>query len=220
MNQRTAQILEAAVGGFIDIGEPVSSGWLYKRHNFGIRPAMIRLELEELSREGYLEQPHHSAGRVPTNSGYEFFAEMALEATPANYRGGFRPLFNRRAWPEILGEISEELGLLSVATDFSNLYKIGLENLMENLEWETPEEVNSVIHDFVEIDNRVKELAKKANGEKGPEVFVGKKSPVTKSENLSVVAKTQRTRDGYVSLLVIGPKRMDYKKTLKIFQRL
>ncbi|MDO8537005.1 MAG: hypothetical protein Q7R94_02045, partial [bacterium] len=59
---------------------------------------------------------------------------------------------------------------------------------------------------------------KLTKNEVGPKVFVGKKSPVTKSGNLSVVAKTERTRDGYVSLLVVGPKRMDYKKAIKIFQ--
>ena len=68
MTDRTAQILEAAIQEFINTGEPVSSGLLYDRYDFGIKPAMIRLELDELEDGGYLEQPHHSAGRVPTDS--------------------------------------------------------------------------------------------------------------------------------------------------------
>ena len=82
MNERTAQILEAAIQGFINTGEPVSSGWLFDHYDFGIKPAMIRLELDKLEDDGYLEQPHHSAGRVPTDVGYEFFAKQLLSTVP------------------------------------------------------------------------------------------------------------------------------------------
>ena len=50
MTDRTAQILEAAIQEYINTGDPVSSGLLYDRYDFGIKPAMIRLELDELER--------------------------------------------------------------------------------------------------------------------------------------------------------------------------
>src|SRR3989338_10924172 len=93
MFDRTADILEAVIEEFINGGEPVSSSHLYKRHNFGIKPAMIRLELEKLADEGFLEQPHHSAGRVPTDRGYEFFAERALEAALIRHAGNVHRIF-------------------------------------------------------------------------------------------------------------------------------
>ena len=55
MTQRSAQILEAAIQEFIMAGEPVSSGLLYDRYDFGIKPAMIRLELDDLEDAGYLD---------------------------------------------------------------------------------------------------------------------------------------------------------------------
>ena len=73
LTERGQQILEAVIQGFIDTKEPVSSGWLYDQYDFGIKPAMIRLELDTLEDEGYLEQPYHSAGRIPTDAGYELF---------------------------------------------------------------------------------------------------------------------------------------------------
>lgn len=79
LTERAERILESTIQGFIDTGEPISSGWLYHRYNFGIRPAMIRLELERLAEEGFLEQPYHSAGRVPSDRGYEFFAERVMD---------------------------------------------------------------------------------------------------------------------------------------------
>src|SRR5690242_2022694 len=86
LTDRSFEILEAAIREFITTGDPVSSSLLYKRHNFGIRPAMIRAELSELAERGYLEQPYHSAGRVPSNRGYEFFAERVIAAERAAAR--------------------------------------------------------------------------------------------------------------------------------------
>lgn len=53
-----------------------------------------------------------------------------------------------------------------------------------------------------------------------PQVFIGKKSPVTESENLSVIGGSYRVGDTMISIFAIGPKRMDYKKTIRIFRGL
>jgi transcriptional regulator of heat shock response len=224
IDARSAQILEAVIEEFINAGEPVSSSYLYRRHNFGIKPAMIRLELEKLSDEGFLEQPHHSAGRVPTDQGYEFFAERALGAEMARHAGNIHHIFHsmlaHRALPELVGELSDELGLLSVGRDRKSLYKEGLDNLVEHLHWSNDAEIRSVIKDFVDIDERLARVAEKLSPKDELKVFVGKKSPVTKSENLTVVMRACESDDGRVVLLAIGPKRMDYKKTLNIFKNL
>ena len=86
LTERGEQILQAVIQGFIDTKEPISSGWLYDQYDFGIKPAMIRLELDALENDGYLEQPHHSAGRVPTDEGYELFVRHILAAQEAALR--------------------------------------------------------------------------------------------------------------------------------------
>ncbi len=227
MDERLASILEAAIEGFINTGEPVSSGWLYKQHNFGIKPAMIRLELEKLSDEGFLEQPYHSAGRTPSDKGYEFFAERARDTKTAEREGSFyknfRSLLARQAFAELAGELSEELGLLGVAEDVERgtLHKHGLNNLVENLAWDNDEDIKSVIRDFEEIDERLTRIkGKLAAWNGGPQVFIGKKSPITRSASLSVVMGNYEMDGDRVLLLAIGPKRMDYKKTLRIFKNL
>ena len=236
MNPRSSHILEAAIQGFIDTGEPVSSGWLYTQYDFGIKPAMIRLELDALEEAGYLEQPYHSAGRVPTDRGYEFYAERALaekrnaaeEHSRRELRSMFTHLFVRRAWPDLLAELSSELGLLSIALDSLNdeIYKTGLEALVNNLEWDDRAEISSVIRDFEAMDEILPRVAEKmgdaSNGSEDarPQVFIGKKSPVTKSENLSVVGGNYKVGDATISIFVIGPKRMDYKRTIRIFRSL
>jgi transcriptional regulator of heat shock response len=224
MNERSAHILDAVIQEFIDSGEPVSSGWLYNRYDFGIKPAMIRLELDALEEEGFLEQPHHSAGRVPTDAGYEFFVNRMLTnaAQPNRTRSEptLRELLEERAWPDVLARLSSELGLLGVAADLAHdmVYKAGLEQLINNLDWEDRAGIRSVIHDFEEVDERLPHAAEKMGV--GPNVFIGKKSPVTKSENLSVVGGNYDVGGVTISIFAIGPKRMDYKKTIRIFKNL
>ena len=221
MTDRTAQILEAAIQEFINTGEPVSSGLLYERYDFGIKPAMIRLELDELEDHGYLEQPHHSAGRVPTNSGYEFFAKRMLGASvPSTRQGDLRQRLEDRAWPDLLSELSAELGLLSVAADLAreSVYKAGLQHLIDHLDWHDQGGIRSVIHDFEEMDDRVSRAAEKMGV--GPQIFIGKKSPVTTSDNLSVVGGNYQIGATTISIFAIGPKRMDYKKVIRIFKNL
>jgi transcriptional regulator of heat shock response len=229
MTERTSSILDAVVQEFIDAGEPVSSGSLYKRYDFGIKPAMIRLELDALEDAGYLEQPYHSAGRVPTNRGYEFFAKQALGSEsgssrekPTNY------LLKRHAWAELVGELSAELGLLSAMADLARdaVYKAGLQELVERLDWEDKAELRSVIRDFEEMDNRIANCELRITEGWNDDhyhdvsVFVGKKSPVTRSECLSVIRGNYQVGDAVVSIFAIGPKKMDYKKVISVLKNL
>lgn len=223
MTERTSQILEAAIQEFINTGDPVSSGLLYENYDFGIKPAMIRLELDELEDRGYLEQPHHSAGRVPTNKGYEFFAGRLLENSIRDHaakRNDLRQLFEERAWPDLLTELSAQLGMLSVAADLAReaVYKAGLEQLIDRLDWQDQNGIRSVIHDFEEVDERLAGAA--AHMAAGPNIFIGRKSPVTRSENLSVIGGNYTIGDATISIFAIGPKRMDYKKVIKVFRNL
>jgi transcriptional regulator of heat shock response len=54
----------------------------------------------------------------------------------------------------------------------------------------------------------------------GPQIFIGKKSPLTTSDNLSVVGGNFQVGDETISIFAIGPKRMDYKKVIQIFKNL
>jgi heat-inducible transcriptional repressor len=81
-SERNRQILSAIVRAYIDSGEPVSSRSISRRHVESLSSATIRNVMAELEEEGYLYQPHTSAGRVPTAAGYRFFAQqVAARAT-------------------------------------------------------------------------------------------------------------------------------------------
>lgn len=227
LTERGEQILQAVIQGFIDTKEPVSSGWLYGQYDFGIKPAMIRLELDVLEDEGYLEQPYHSAGRVPTDAGYELFARRILAVQEAALREtALRRLFLRSAWADLIGVLSAELGILGVVAAQDAVYKTGLEQLTDNLDWGDREEMQSVIRDFEAVDERASRAAEKfgppsgSSGQARPQVFIGKKSPMTKSESLAVVGGNYEIGNATVSVFAIGPKCMDYRKAIRIFRNL
>ncbi|MGH7918491.1 MAG: heat-inducible transcriptional repressor HrcA [Candidatus Dormibacteraceae bacterium] len=84
MEQRKQDVLKAVVTDFTVSGVPVGSHSLVTRHFDKLSSATIRNELAELAERGYLEQPHASAGRRPTDLGYRYFVDflMDLEAVP------------------------------------------------------------------------------------------------------------------------------------------
>ncbi|MCL1831433.1 MAG: heat-inducible transcriptional repressor HrcA [Oscillospiraceae bacterium] len=75
VNERRFKILEAVIDEYIKNGEPIGSKLLAGLLDFAVSPATIRNEMAQLEQEGYLEQPHTSAGRVPTVKGYRVYIE-------------------------------------------------------------------------------------------------------------------------------------------------
>lgn len=74
IDERNETILMAVIQSFIYTAEPVGSRMLSKRYDFGLSPATIRNVMSDLEESGFLEQPHISAGRVPTDLGYRFMS--------------------------------------------------------------------------------------------------------------------------------------------------
>ena len=80
MDSRKLKILQAVVDEYIVTGEPVGSKAIMK--HVKASSATIRNEMAELEKQGYLEQPHTSAGRVPTYSGYRMYVDTLMERDP------------------------------------------------------------------------------------------------------------------------------------------
>ncbi len=80
MDDRKLRILAAVVDEYIVTGEPVGSKAIMKY--VGTSSATIRNEMAELEKQGYLEQPHTSAGRVPTYNGYRLYVDRLLQTNP------------------------------------------------------------------------------------------------------------------------------------------
>ncbi len=78
LNDRKKQILQAVIEEYINTAEPVSSGTLVEKYGLDFSSATIRNEMADLEKEGYLEKPHTSAGRIPSVKGYRFYVDELL----------------------------------------------------------------------------------------------------------------------------------------------
>ena len=79
---RRFDVLRAIVEDFVATQEPVGSKALAQRHGLGVSPATVRNDMAVLEEEGYITQPHTSAGRIPTDRGYRVFVDRLSQAKP------------------------------------------------------------------------------------------------------------------------------------------
>jgi len=79
LSPRKEEILRAVVECYIAGASPVGSGTVYDSQDFGVSPATIRKEMLSLEQAGYLQQPHTSSGRMPTEAGYRYFVDALME---------------------------------------------------------------------------------------------------------------------------------------------
>src|SRR3989344_8591120 len=226
---RTKSILEAGIREFIETGEPITSEKLYKKYDFGIKQAMIRWELHDLAEAIYFLQQHPSGGRIPSDKAYRFFVKeivSGMERERLEEEGETEEIaryFARGENAKFVKQLAESLGVFGLCYEQERnmVHRSGIAELFEAIEMGNREEMRALVEDLDKISDRMEE--KKIWWEEEtewPQVFIGK-SPFTKSNQLSVVIrKISKKETGNVIVMAIGPKRMDYETSLKLFEYL
>ncbi|MFR9799506.1 heat-inducible transcriptional repressor HrcA [Streptomyces sp. MS06] len=82
LSERRLQVLRAIVQDYVGTEEPVGSKALTERHSLGVSPATVRNDMAALEDEGFIAQPHTSAGRIPTDKGYRLFVDKLAGVKP------------------------------------------------------------------------------------------------------------------------------------------
>jgi heat-inducible transcriptional repressor len=82
LDDRKLDVLRAIVEDYVETQEPVGSKALVERHHLRVSPATVRNDMAVLEEEGYIRQPHTSAGRVPTDRGYRLFVDKLSRIKP------------------------------------------------------------------------------------------------------------------------------------------
>ena len=83
-SERNDAILDLIIQSYIESAEPVGSRMISKRSDLGLSPASIRNVMADLEEQGFLKQPHTSAGRVPTDQGYRYWVDSLMEPEELN----------------------------------------------------------------------------------------------------------------------------------------
>jgi heat-inducible transcriptional repressor len=82
LSERRLEVLRAIVQDYVGTEEPVGSKALTERHDLRVSPATVRNDMAALEEDGYIAQPHTSAGRVPTDKGYRLFVDKLADIKP------------------------------------------------------------------------------------------------------------------------------------------
>ncbi|SER64600.1 heat-inducible transcriptional repressor HrcA [Actinokineospora terrae] len=81
-DERRFEVLRAIVADYVRDHEPVASKAIVDRHNLGVSSATVRNDMASLEEDGYITQPHTSAGRIPTDKGYRLFVDRLSDVKP------------------------------------------------------------------------------------------------------------------------------------------
>jgi len=224
--KRQKDILEKLIEEYVKTAEPVSSGALAKKHNFGVKPAMLRIEMEKLEKAGYLSQPFVSAGRIPTDKAYRFFVNNLLQNKEQGighkkstekikqFTGAKedRPKATQEL-TRIISELTSSL-VLSYLPGENLFFKEGWSQIIREPEFED----SRVFESFAKmIDSWEKDIIPEMDFSGEIKIFIGKENPSQKSQDFSTIAGNLFLPDKERGVMAIfGPKRMEYDRNIDI----
>ena len=231
ITQRQIEILDKLIQEYIDSARPVSSQLLEKKYDFSICPAMIRIEMQKLTDQGFICQPHTSAGRVPTDKGYRFFVDNLL-ARRSLGEGGLKKEISeledifQKAGKDIfkvasrltkfLAEQSSNFTILNLLErDF--FWKEGWEEILKEPEFEEKDLISNFTELLESFEENIENL--KINSE--IKVYIGKENPFSKNKDFSIIISKchlPKKEEGILSIL--GPKRMAYDRNIGLINSL
>ncbi len=122
MDERKRKVLQAIVNDYVATAEPVGSRTIAKKYQLGVSSATIRNEMSDLEELGYIEQPHTSAGRIPSYKGYRYFVDclMEKETLPAAESAYIRNSFSEKML-EIEALLRQSCQMLSKLTNYTSM---------------------------------------------------------------------------------------------------
>jgi len=229
LSERRKDILKGIIEEYIKSAEPVSSGLLEKRYKFQVCPATIRNEMQKLAEDGFIAQPHTSAGRVPTDKGYRFFVDNLLEKDLWGDESKDSSSPSSQKWDlviedcfeageiKILQSITKNLASISsnlalgYLSDSKILWKDGWEEIIKEPEFGERDIVGDFIGMLESFEKEIGELEVSSD----IKVCIGKENSLPRSKEFStIIAKCHFPEEGEGVLAIMGPKRMDYNKSI------
>jgi len=223
LKPRQEALIKALVESFIHDAEPIASSFLVEKLREKLSPATVRNEMADLEHQGYIFQPHTSAGRVPTAKAYQYFVE--------NYLDKDKALTNKEK--ELILEIISakvedreklknmakaiaDLSKQGVVVTFSECdsYYTGISNIFAQPEFHNIDLVVNLSAVIDKLESRIVKLLDPDRKE--PEIYIGGKNPISEDCALIVFNFEIGKFKGIIGLL--GPMRMDYQKSYTLIK--
>lgn len=246
LKERQKSILDAVIQEYIETAFPVASKQIVDKFRFPYSSATVRNELLALDEAGFLEQPHTSAGRIPTEKGYRFYIEENFDGAGLlrnservilseifSARGGLARAVTAKGFTSGRQEKTEEDFLKILARSVSEIsrgftvvglyendifYKTGISEIFDEPEFEDKFLLKEFSGLADLIDEEIRNIFEPGDFKK-PKAFVGKENPIKEARNYGMVISTVITpKKKETVIAILGPKRMDYRKNISLFE--
>lgn len=223
MSDRSAKILYALVEQYINHAHPVGSAHLSDKISMPISTATIRKVLSELEEDGYIYQPHTSAGRIPTDKGYRYYVDhMSAKSLSDIKRRQIQEKFSKlystyqnqsRTAARLLSQLVHAVAITSLPQS-SDVQEAGMYELLDEDDMDAAREVAALLKN---IDKHIQYLADNAHDD--VTIYIGAENPVFSAKHTSLLVKTLEQSDGTQAILIItGPKRMAYQRNISLIE--
>jgi transcriptional regulator of heat shock response len=221
LSERQEQIVKSLVREYIKTAEPISSKFLSERHEFDLCPSSIRIELQFLINEGYLEQPHTSAGRIPTDKAYRFFVDNLIEETNEKNENIFQKAIDRNEdalrTASILAKALSDMSSSFIALNLGGItIKEGFDEIVKKPESRNEDFISS----FSELIESLEDNMQKFNKGTGIKIYIGQENLNPRWKNMSIICSDCNLNSEKATISMLGPKRMDYKKNISLINSL
>ncbi len=218
MEKRQEQILKLVIEEYIRTAEPIGSGQIEAMGVLDVSAPTIRNELRELEETGYLTHPHTSAGRIPTEKGYEYYLTHLIE----------KNVPSKKLQEEIVqlhaGDVGEQRikniakyiaevgsGAVIIAFDPHRIYYTGISYLFSAPEFQNVAHTIKVSSLFDHCEQHMQEFFDGMT-QNQLRVFVGQRNP------MGSVCSTVALRFGDSVFALVGPMRMNYSKNIALLE--
>lgn len=218
LNDRQAKVLKAVIEEYTATAQPVGSVTLEKKYNLGVSPATIRNEMVNLTKSGFLQQPHTSAGRTPTPMALKYYVRELIKEEEVSVAD--EVAVKEKVWDhrfeidrfmrDITRALADKTQSLAVScTSKGDVYHAGHAHILDNPEFydiDLAREILSVIDEF----NQIQALFGKATGDETIHILVGDDLDRDMFQSLGLVFTNFSSPhlSGYLG--VIGPARFNY----------
>jgi transcriptional regulator of heat shock response len=215
MHERRLEILRAIVDEYVATQEPVGSKAIAERHGLGVSPATIRNEMAALEHDGLITQPHTSAGRIPTNSGYRVFVDRIADIKPLSnperraiesFMSGASDVDDVMSRTgKLLAQITKQVAVVQLPSQ-DRVVLSGTANLALSNHDEA-----SALHPILEaLEEQVVLLRLLSDASASLNVRIGDEQPSIGLKSTSVVTMGY----GQGAIGILGPTRMDYANSM------
>ncbi|MCX6797908.1 MAG: DeoR family transcriptional regulator [Candidatus Falkowbacteria bacterium] len=216
ISERKKFILQTIIKEYVKTAQAVSSGTLVEKYKLDISPATVRNEMMELEEEGYILQPHTSAGRIPTERAYELYLQESKKKELKDQELKLlEQIFKKdeiafKQTAKVIAELAN--GAVFWAFHKNDLYYTGLSNLFAQPEFK---QVN-VLYDVSVVIDKMEEIIDVffEDLKEGEQVLIGSKNPFGNFLSTVLVKYKNHNKSGIFGIL--GPIRMDYNRNLAL----